>query len=133
MSFFEKANNIFKNVKFIQQLGAILTSADENSAVAELKVDEKHANYMGGLHGGVIAGVVDTVAFFPGKLLPSGLKLTTSGFDIKFFRPVNIGDTLIFKAKVLHLGKKRVNVEVKVFFKDNNKLVSLSNVDLMII
>ena len=133
MSFFEKANNIFKNVKFIRHLGAVLTSANENSAVAELKIDEKHANYMGGLHGGVVAGVVDTVAFFPGKLLPSGLKLTTSGFDIKFFRPANIGDTLIFEAEVLHLGKKRANVEVKAFLKENNKLVSLANVDLMII
>ena len=96
-------------------------------------ITEKHANYMGGLHGGVIAGIVDTVAFFPGKLLPSGLKLTTSGFDIRFFRPANIGDTLIFKAEVLHLGKKRVNVEVKCFSKQKDKLVSNANVDLMII
>ena len=133
MDYFEKADKIFKNIEFIKLLGAKLTTVTEYKATARLTINSKHSNYLGGLHGGVLSGVVDTIAFFPGKLLPSNLKLTTSGFDIKFFRPVSMNDTIIFDAEIIYFGKRRVNVEVNVYFENSNKLISKSNLDLMVI
>ena len=133
MEYFKKANKIFKNIELIKTINAKLISVSENKAVAELKVDKEHSNYLGGLHGGVISAIVDTVAFFPGKLLPSGLKLTTSGFNIEFFRAVELGQIIIFEAKILYFGKRKVNVEVNKLLKEPKKLISTSNVDLMLI
>jgi acyl-coenzyme A thioesterase PaaI-like protein len=74
---------------------------------------------------------MDTVVFFPYSLIPSGTKVTTSGFDIKFFRPAKLGDEIIVKANILYAGKRRINVESTAFFQTNMKIIAKANVDLM--
>ncbi len=133
MDYFQNANKIFKNIEFVKTLKVNLVEVSENTAVCQFTVEKHHANYIGGLHGGVVAGVVDTIAFFPGKLLPSGMKLTTSGFDIKFFRPATIGNILEAKATILYLGRRRTTVDVKVFFVENKKILAQATVDLMVL
>jgi acyl-CoA thioesterase len=127
---FKKAEKIFYNTPFVNSMGIKLLEVSEKIAIAQFEVQKEFGNYIGGLHGGVVAGVIDTVVFFPGALLPSGLKLTTSGFDIKFFRPGKVGDIINVKAEILFMGKRRVNVEALAYF-DNDKIVAKANVDLM--
>ena len=129
---FQKAKSVFNNIPFVKTVGDIeLIKVEDFVAVAKFVVTERISNYIGGLHGGAVAGVVDSVVFFPGKLLPSGERFTTSGFDIKFFRPSSIGDVLLVKAEIIHFGKRRVNVEAEVFLQKSNKLIAKANVDLM--
>ncbi len=125
----KKAEEIFYNIPFVSALEIKLLKVSENIAIAQFEVLKKYANYIGGLHGGVLSGVIDTVVFFPGALLPSGLKLTTSGFDIKFFRPANVGDIIKVKAEILYMGNRRINVEAIAF--REKKIIAKANVDLM--
>lgn len=108
----------------------MLTEIKEDEAIGEMTVTEKMRNYMDYLHGGVIASLIDTIAFFPYRLLPSGRKITTTSLEVKYLRPVNIGDRLIAHAKILHLGKKMGVVEVFVHNGDN-KLVAKGTVSVM--
>ncbi len=126
---YEKAKEIFYNIPFVNSIGIKLIDVTKNIAKAEFEVLKQYANYIGGLHGGVLSGVIDTIVFFPGALLPSGLKLTTSGFDIKFFRPANVGDIIKIKAEILYMGNRRINVEALAF--KESKIIAKANVDLM--
>ncbi len=126
---YEKAKKIFYNIPFVNSIGIKLINVTKNIAKAEFEVLKQYANYIGGLHGGVLSGVIDTIVFFPGALLPSGLKLTTSGFDIKFFRPANVGDIIKIKAEILYMGNRRINVEALAF--KESKIIAKANVDLM--
>ncbi len=133
MDYFNNALKIFNNIEFVKTLNITLIEVTENIAICELTVAKQHSNYIGGLHGGVVAGVVDTIAFFPGKLLPSGMRLTTAGFDIRFFRPANIKDNIVGKAKIIYFGRRRSSVGVDVYFKESKKILAQATVDLMVI
>ena len=133
MDYFKKAQDIFSNTEYVKTLKLKLLEVTEDTATCEFEVQKFHANYFYGLHGGVISGVADTIAFFPGKLLPSGIKLTTSNFEIKYFRPANIGDHIIATSEIIHFGKRKITVSVNVYFKKNKKLIALALVDLMVI
>ncbi len=104
----------YQKISFVKVLGVKLIEITDNEAVGVMKVKKNMKNYMSYLHGGVIASFIDTVAFFPGKLLPSGRKVTTTSLEIKYIRPVAIGQVLTAKAKILHLGKKLGIIEVTV-------------------
>lgn len=122
----------YLSASFIKELGIKLTEIREDEAFGEMIVNEKMQNYMDYLHGGVIASLIDTIAFFPKKLLPSGRKITTTGIEVKYFRPVRIGDHLKAHAKIIHLGKKIGVIEVTVVntFK---KLIAKGTVSVMTI
>jgi len=115
---------------FIKELGIKITEIKEDEAFGEMLVTEKMQNYMEYLHGGVIASLIDTVAFFPERLLPSGIKITTTSIEVKYFRPVNIGDLLKAHAKIVHLGKKLGVIEV-IVTNNLNKLIAKGTVSVM--
>lgn len=110
----ENAREIFSGIAMAGTLGLELLDVDEKTATMGLTVDHRHLNYLGGLHGGAVSALLDTVAFFPAVLLPSGRRFTTEGLSVHYFRPAAAGDRLIAKARVLRLGKRVANVEVQV-------------------
>ena len=78
----EEIKEFFSKIGMMHHLGVKLTAMEEESAELTFTPDERHMNYMGMLHGGAVAAVVDTAAFMPGCLLPSGRKLTTEGVEV---------------------------------------------------
>ncbi len=109
----ERAREIFDGIALARHLGFELLEVGSDTAVMAVSVDERHGNYMGGLHGGVLAALVDTVAFFPGRLLPSGLRLTTEGLEVHFMRPAAVGDRITARAVILRLGRRVATVQVQ--------------------
>ena len=108
-----RAREIFDGVGMMRHLGVDLVRVDAQSAVLAFTVDERHANYLGGLHGGAVAAVIDTAVFFPGDMLPSGRKLTTEGLEIHYFRPAGMGDRITVRATLLRTGRRVCTVEAK--------------------
>ena len=102
----ERAKGIFAGIGMMEQLGVELTHVDSETAEMSFVVAEQHGNYLGGLHGGAVAAVVDTVVFFPGRLLPSGRKLTTEGIEIHFFRPAAMGERITVRAEIMRAGRR---------------------------
>jgi len=119
-------------ISMLRTLDIHLEEIGERHAVMEVTVTEKHGNYYGGAHGGLIATLVDTVCFFPRPLLPSGLPVTTSSLSVSFIRPAQRGDRLIARSELLHLGRRTASLAVQVVDGDG-RLVAHGCATLMVI
>ncbi len=122
----------YEKISFVKHLGIKIIEITDESATGTMKITKKMQNYMELLHGGVVASFIDTIAFFPGKLLPSGLTITTISLEVKYLRPVAVGDTIIAKANLVHLGKKIGVIEVDVF-NSKDKLISKGIVTVLVL
>ncbi|HEX8919287.1 MAG TPA: PaaI family thioesterase [Chloroflexota bacterium] len=77
------------NVPIADLIGFTVTSIEPGRAVVELRVDDRHANPMGTLHGGVLCDIADAamgLAF--ASTLDDGESFTTLELKINFLRPV---------------------------------------------
>ncbi len=101
-------------IPLLRTLGIELTEIGERHALMEVVVEERHGNYFGGAHGGLIATLVDTVCFFPRPLLPSGRLVTTTNLSVTFVRPAQPGDRLIARSELIHLGRRMASLTVRV-------------------
>ncbi|MCX7770214.1 MAG: PaaI family thioesterase [Proteobacteria bacterium] len=122
----------YEKISFVKHLGIKITEISDNSAIGTMKITKKMKNYMELLHGGVVASLIDTVAFFPGKLLPAGLTITTISLEVKYIRPVSVGEILTAIANIVHLGKKIGVIEVDVF-NSEDKLISKGIVTVLVL
>ena len=119
-------------IPFLVTLGIRLTAQGEDFAQMEVTVDERHLNYFGGAHGGLLATLIDTACFFPLALLPSGKKVTTSHLNVQYLRPVGPGDHLVARSKILHLGRRTVSLVVHVT-DDRERLVVHGSATLQVL
>jgi acyl-CoA thioesterase len=79
-----------------------------------VQVDDRHRNYFGGVHGGLIATLADTVCFFPRPLLPSGREVTTANLSVSFVRAASVGDVLTSRCELLHLGRRTASLTLRI-------------------
>lgn len=101
-------------ISLLATLGIRLAEIGERHALMEVTVDGRHRNYLGGVHGGLIATLVDTVCFFPKPLLPSGQAATTLDLNVSYVRAAAVGDSLRARAELLHLGRRTASLAVRV-------------------
>ena len=86
-------------------LGLKLLEAENGTAVVEFVADERHANPMGTLTGGVLCEITDAaMGFAYYTTLAAGESFTALELKINFLRPVWKA-TLRAKAKVVRAGK----------------------------
>jgi acyl-CoA thioesterase len=102
------------DIPHLRTLGINLVEIGERYAVMSVVVDEQHGNYLGGAHGGLIASLVDTVCFFPKPLLPSGRLAATTSLTINYIKAAQIGEQLLARAELLHLGRRTASLSVQV-------------------
>lgn len=119
-------------IPLLRTLGIELTEIGERHALMEVVVEERHGNYFGGAHGGLIATLVDTVCFFPRPLLPSGRLVTTTNLNVTFVRPAQPGDRLIARSELLHLGRRMASLTVRVT-DGEGRLVAHGTASLMVL
>src|SRR5512146_187473 len=100
-------------------------------AVMEVTISEMHGNYFGGAHGGLIATLIDTVSFFPRPLLPSGKSCTTTNLNVTYVRPAVMGDLLVARSDLVHMGRRMASVAVTVK-NQHGKLVAHGTTTLML-
>ena len=102
------------DIPLLRTLGIRLEESGERHAVMSVVVEERHGNYLGGAHGGLIATLVDTVCFFPRPLLPAGRLVTTTSLTVNYIRPVQLGELLVARSELLHLGRRTASLTVRV-------------------
>lgn len=118
-------------IPLLQTLGIRLVEIGDRHAVMEVTVDDRHRNYFGGAHGGLLATLVDTAAFFPRPLLPSGTPCTTTSLNVVYVRPAAVGDRLTARSELLHIGRRSASVRVEVV-NQHGKLVVHGTASLML-
>ena len=125
-------NEKVQDIPFLKTLSVSVRDIAEKHAEMTVTIDERHLNYMGTVHGGLISALVDTVCFFPKPLIPSGLKLTTVDLNVSYVKPALKGDTLVARSELLHLGRRTARLSVKVTDQDHG-LVAYGTATLMIL
>jgi acyl-CoA thioesterase len=117
-------------INFLQTLGVTIREIGDRYAEMTVTIDDRHLNYMGGAHGGLISALVDTVCFFPQPLLPSGRKMTTVSLNVSYIRPVSLGDCLVARSELLHLGRRTASLTARVV-DQKQRLVAHGSVTLL--
>lgn len=120
------------DIPFLKTLGVALGDSSEKHAEMSVTIDDRHLNYMGTVHGGLISALIDTVCFFPRALIPSGLKLTTVDLHVSYVRAARKGDTLTARSELLHLGQRTARLSVRVADQDQS-IVAHGSATLMIL
>lgn len=105
---FESGNAI----PLLKTLGITVREIGERHAEMTVTVDQRHLNYFGGAHGGLLATLADTVCFFPRPFLPSGLRVATVNLNLNYLRAVAPGTTLVARSEILHLGRSTASLRV---------------------
>ncbi len=121
-----------QGVPFLRTLGVRVRESGERHAIVEADVREEHGNYRGGAHGGLVATLVDTVCFFPRPFLPSGMSVATTHLAVSFVRPAAVGDHLVSRCDVVHLGRRTASLTVRVTRSDG-EVVAHGTVGLMLL
>jgi len=86
-------------------IGIEVTSIEEGRVTAELTVDERHANPMGTLHGGILCDLADAaMGLTHASTLEQGETFTTLELKINFLKPVWKG-TLTATATIVKRGR----------------------------
>jgi uncharacterized protein (TIGR00369 family) len=89
----------------LQLLGARLTSIEPGRSRIELTADDRHANSMGTLHGGVLCDIADAaMGMAYASTLEDGESFTTLELKINFLRPV-WRSRLVADGIVVHRGR----------------------------
>ena len=120
------------DIPLLRTLGIRLEESGERHAVMSVVVEERHGNYLGGAHGGLIATLVDTVCFFPQPLLPAGRLVTTTSLTVNYIRPVQLGELLLARSELLHLGRRTASLTVRVTDREG-RLVAHGSATLLVL
>uniref|UniRef100_A0A915I8D3 Acyl-coenzyme A thioesterase 13 n=1 Tax=Romanomermis culicivorax TaxID=13658 RepID=A0A915I8D3_ROMCU len=102
-----------------------ITGGGVGHCVCELTVEEQHANPMRTLHGGLTASLIDiasTAALMTTERAQAGVSVD---LNVTYMRPAKVGDTVIFDAKVLKVGKSLAFTEVDITNKKDGELVAV--------
>ena len=88
-----------------QLIGFKLTAVEPGKAVFELQADERHANPMGTLHGGIFCDIADAaMGMAYAATLEEGESFTTLELKINFLKPVR-AEKLTAVANVVKRGR----------------------------
>jgi len=108
-------------------LGFTLTSVGDGEAMIELKVDERLANPMGTLHGGVLGDIADAAMGMAwASTLGEGETFTTLELKINFLKPVWSG-TLQARGWVVKAGRTVGLVECDVLDEEDRLVARASS------
>jgi len=107
--------NIGQNSPFYQLLNMRIEEVRDNYARLSIKIDEKHIQFQGAVHGGVITSLADSAAAWAiyGSNNLEGTPVTVE-MKINFLKPVKSGK-LVAEARNIHRGSRIFvgDVEIK--------------------
>jgi len=117
--------DVIKRAPFHRLLQIDVVSQDIDAARARLGITLRpellRSDSAGGLHGGVIASLIDVAAFFAVRLC-TGRGGATSALSVDYLRPVN-GVRVEAQARVIKSGRTQALADVEVF--DGTTLVAV--------
>lgn len=116
---------------FAELLGLSVVEASLERVVAELRATPALINRNGVLHGGAIMGLADnmggTAAFLH---LGPGQGTTTLESKTNFFRAVPAGDLVRAVTEALHIGRKTMIFQTKIFRADGKLAAMVTQTQL---
>ena len=97
-------------------------SYEEKSLSFEFPVQAWQANRAGQLHGGMICTAFDITIAALARFYAGENFAPTVSLDVKYVRPVKIGDTLVVKATATATGRRITQLTGEAYSKETGKL-----------
>ena len=122
----EKFTDLIRKIMpFCDVLGLLVISATPQRVEATADWAEERTTVFGGLHGGYIMAIADSVgALCASQNLPEGAETSTIESKTNFLRPVT-GGTVTIVAAPIHVGRTTIVVQTAIT-RDDGKSVSLT-------
>jgi len=101
----EALSGLINGSPYFSLLSMEIKDLEWGTCILEVKLEEKHLQPFGYVHGGLIASVIDAVAFwavFP--QVKDGMGLTTVEMKVNYLAPIQKGK-LIAKGRCIKIGK----------------------------
>ncbi len=126
--------NLLEHIPFADTLGIKLRSADKESIVAELVVQESLCTTGGILHGGAIMAYADTLGAIGAFLnLPEGAKATTTlESKTNFLGGAAKGSTVIGTCTPVHVGRRTSVWQTRLTTGDNKPVAVVTQTQLVL-
>jgi uncharacterized protein (TIGR00369 family) len=98
------------------------------------EADSRFANPMGGVHGGIIATLLDSaLGCAVQTVLPEGTGYTTLSLEVKYLRPVRIdAGELTATGTVVHAGRRQATAEARLTDSTDRVLATATSTCLVI-
>jgi acyl-coenzyme A thioesterase 13 len=92
---------------YLDHIGPVLSRRTDNTIEFALTIDERHVNARGFAHGGVLAALADVALGYAtsGSQDPPA-RLTTVSLTVSFAGAVGLGETLVARVDVQHVGRR---------------------------
>lgn len=89
------------------------TPKESDTTITELMIPA-YANFGGKIHGGILLGLMDKVAYACSTKHAGNYCVTVSVDSVDFIEPVEVGDLVCMMARVNYVGKTSLVVGIKV-------------------
>ena len=95
---------------FWDYLGATLDLCSPEQVVVSLDIRPHHLNFLGILHGGVYAALIDSAMGLAAMAAKPGDSVVTTNLNLHFVAPVEQGIVRVY-AEVVHVSRKSVTTQ----------------------
>ena len=94
-----------------------------------------HTNHYGSIHGAVILGFIDEIAFVAATRLTGENVVLAAVNHATFDRPVRVGSLLTLRARVVSTGRTSVKLKIAIEAEDlrTRKLARIGSADLVMV
>ena len=120
---------------FMHLMGFNITTILAGEVTGEMKLEQKHLQQYGFVHGGVTATILDiTMGFAAYSLMPLDKGVVTANISVDYLHPGD-GDRIIAVGSVEKAGKKMVFTSGKVYIEKNGvrKLIASARAVMAVI
>lgn len=81
-------------------------------------IEPKDTNHYGNIHGGVIMHHVDSLAFICATRYCRKTVVTAKVHEMDFIKPIQVGNLVNMKARVIRVGRSSLDVEINIYGED---------------
>lgn len=114
---------------FVEEMGAVLEEWQEGYVRLSLKLDERHTNPNGVMHGGVVTTLMDealggVIASVRGLDAMEAAPHSTVEMNVSFLAAARPGDDLVVEGRVLKLGRSVAFAEAEARRRGEDRLIA---------
>lgn len=114
------ANRVVRGGEICSMLILEFEECDAEAAEVTLRhtVTQVAANTAGNLHGGIITWLMDATMGMLSRAYTGFERTVTMDIHVNFLRPIRMGDIMILKGRITHVGRNTVNLCCEALVKD---------------
>ena len=97
---------------------AVFRTVKSSQVILKELMVPSYANFGGKVHGGIILGLMDKIAYTCAATHAKGYCVTASVDSVDFMNPVEVGELLTLYASINYVGNSSMEVGIKVVSED---------------